>query len=183
VKQNHTDTIDGRQADVLERLDRESERRNPDRPMLARGNEVFEVAERSSATNHGGIGLIHRLARQLGLPKLIDEAVRVFKGPSPYTVSDYVLSIAYNVVAGGRMLDDLELRRQDAAYMDALGATRIPDPTTGGDFLRRFDRTQIDDLSEAIDVARVKVWKKDDSNCFRRAIIDVDETIDGTNGK
>jgi len=66
VNQKHTDTIDGRQAGIRARLHRESERRHPDRPMLAGGNEVFEVADRTSATNHGGIGLIHRLARRWG---------------------------------------------------------------------------------------------------------------------
>ena len=27
----------------------------------------------------------------------------------------------------------------NVAYLDALGARRIPDPTTAGDFCRRFD--------------------------------------------
>jgi len=31
----------------------------------------------------------------------------------------------------GHRLDDIELRRNDETYMDALGAQRIPDPTTG----------------------------------------------------
>lgn len=151
--------------------------------MMAGSNEVFEVAQRIQATNHGGIGLIHRFVRQLELPQLIDTAVNVFRGPSPYRVSDHVLNIAYNVMAGGRTLDDLELRRQDEAYMDALGAPRIPDPTTAGDFLRRFDRSQIDDLSEALNVARTRVWKKNGHEFFKRAIIDVDGTIAGTNGE
>jgi hypothetical protein len=151
--------------------------------MLAGGNEVFEVAQRVKATNHGGIGLMHRMVRQLGLVDLIDSSVTVFSGHSPYKVSDHVLNIAYNVVAGGRTLDDLELRRQDEAYMDALGAARVPDPTTAGDFLRRFDRDQIDDLSEAINDARAKVWKKNDAAFFKRAIIDVDGTIAETNGE
>lgn len=151
--------------------------------MLAGGNEVFEVAQRTTATNHGGIGLVHRMVRQMGLADLIDTSVVVFSGHSPYKVSDHVLNIAYNVVAGGRTLDDLELRRQDEAYMDALGASRVPDPTTAGDFLRRFDREQIDDLSEAINVARTKVWPKNGAEFFRRATIDVDGTIAETNGE
>jgi hypothetical protein len=182
VKQQHTNEIERRQVRRGERLSRSSWPQG-DRPMLAGDNEVFEVAQRVQATNHGGIALIHRLARQLELPRLIDAAVNVFKGPSPYRVSDHVLNIAYNVMAGGRTLDDLELRRQDEAYMDALGAPRVPDPTTAGDFLRRFERSHIDDLSEALNEARARVWKRHGDSFFRRATIDVDGTIAGTNGE
>jgi hypothetical protein len=44
----------------------------------------------------------------------------------------------YNVMCGGQVLDDIELRRNDVAFLDALGARTIPDPTTEGDFCRRF---------------------------------------------
>ena len=93
--------------------------------MLAGGNEHYEVSERIQATSFGGIGLLHRMVRQIGLAELIDEQVEIFRGPSPYRVSDHVLNISYNVMCGGRTLDDLELRRCDEGYMDALGATRI----------------------------------------------------------
>ena len=151
--------------------------------VLAGGNEQFAMSQRTQATAVGGIGLVHRLVRQIGLPKLIDEAVQVFKLRCPYHESDHVLNIAYNIVCGGKTLDDIELRRQDEAYMDALGAVRIPDPTTAGDFLRRFDRGHIDDLSEAINVARTRVWKKNKGPFFERAVIDVDGTIAGTQGE
>ena len=40
-------------------------------------------------------------------------------------------------MCGGLVLDDIELRRDDAAFLDALGARTIPDPTTSGDYCRR----------------------------------------------
>lgn len=148
--------------------------------MLAGGQTRFEVGARAKATGVGGIGLVHALVRRLGLPDLIDAGVRLFQGPSPYRESDHVLSIAYNVVCGGRTLDDLELRRQDEAYLDALGASRIPDPTTAGDFLRRFGRADIDDLAEAINEARLRVWRRQGKGFFDCATIDIDGTICGT---
>jgi hypothetical protein len=151
--------------------------------VLAGGNERLSMSRRTRATAVGGIGLVHRLVRQIGLPKLIDEAVKVFKVRCPYHESDHVLNITYNVMCGGRTLDDLELRRQDEAYMDALGAVRIPDPTTAGDFLRRLDRGHIDELSEAINAARMTVWRKNKRSFFERATIDVDGTIAGTQGE
>jgi hypothetical protein len=48
---------------------------------------------------------MHRLARAIGLPALIDGAVRIFRGPSPYATSDHVMHLTYNVVAGGKTLD------------------------------------------------------------------------------
>jgi hypothetical protein len=75
------------------------------RPQLAGGNERFEVADRVSATAFGGVALMHRLARAIGLPALIDGAVRIFRGPSPYATSDHVMHLTYNVVAGGKTLD------------------------------------------------------------------------------
>jgi hypothetical protein len=35
--------------------------------------------------------------------------------------------------------EDIELRRNNEAFLDGLGARRISDPTTDGDFARRFD--------------------------------------------
>ena len=182
MKRQHSEEIGRREKRLEERLARDSWPDNPG-PVLAGGNEQFTMGERVRATAVGGIGLVHRLVRQIGLPKLIDDAVQVFKVHCPYTESDHVLNIAYNIVCGGRSLDDIELRRQDEAYLDALGAVRIPDPTTAGDFLRRLDRERIDALSEAINDARVRVWKKNKRHFFDRAIIDVDGTIAGTQGE
>ena len=182
MKQHHSEEIGRRKVRVASRLARDSW---PEKcgPVLAGGNEQLEVSRRTVATAVGGIGLVHRLVRQIGLPELIDDAVQVFKVHCPYHESDHVLNLAYNIVCGGRTLDDLELRRHDEGYMNALGAVRIPDPTTAGDFLRRFNRGQIDALSEAINTARTRVWKKNKRSFFELAVIDVDGTIAGTEGE
>jgi len=165
VKQNHSARINRRKKRLAKRLARTARSR------------------RTVATSSGGIGLFHRFARQLGLPELIDADLNLFKQRSPYSESDHVLNIAYNVMCGGRTLDDIELRREDEAYMNSLGATRIPGSTTAGDFLRRFGRNEVDALAEAINAARVRVWKKKDPSFFDLAIIDVDGTIAGTEGQ
>ena len=182
MKRQDSKELAARKNRIEDRLSRDSW---PDKSgaVLGGGNERLSMSRRTQATAFGGIGLVHRLVRQIGLPRLIDDEVQIFKVRCPYHESDHVLNIAYNIVCGGRTLDDIELRRRDEAYMDALGAVRIPDPTTAGDFLRRFDRGQIDDLSEAINVARTRVWKKNKRSFFERAVIDVDGTIAGTQGE
>jgi hypothetical protein len=80
-------------------------------------------------------------------------------------------------------LEDIEQRRQDEAYLNALGAERIPDPTTAGDFCRRFHAGHLQSLQEAFDVVRQKVWARQPKAFFQTATIDVDGTMVGTTGE
>ncbi len=117
------------------------------------------------------------MVRSLGLPEAIHHSLALLKYHVPYYESDHVLNIAYNVLCGGQCLEDLEDRRQDEAYVMALGAERVPDPTTAGDFCRRFDSVSIRWLMDAIQSIRKKVWSLQDADFFREAIIDIDGTI------
>ena len=182
MKHNHTTEISKRQAEILTRLSRDS-RLDKSGPVLSGGNEELLMSERVQATCHGGMALIHRMVRQIGLAEEIDSSLSLLKNHCPYHESDHVLNIAYNVLCGGRTLDDIEHLRQDTAYMDALGAERIPDPTTAGDFLRRFELKDVTRLQMAINTARKRVWKKQPKSFLDRAIIDIDGTIVGTTGE
>ena len=112
-------------------------------PVLAASNIHYELAARDRGICAGGIGAVHLLARNCGLRDAIDRNLRLLKVHLPYHESDHVLAVAYNILAGGTCLEDLETLRQDEAFLDALGAKRIPDPTTAGDFCRRFDEPSI----------------------------------------
>ena len=172
-----------RQRGILNRLDKFNFPLDLSQPMFRAGNIHYEVAERSVGTPYGGIGLIHQLAKRLGLPQAIDERLHLFKIHLPYHESDHVLNIAYNALCDGRCLQDLELRRQDAAYLDAVGAERVPDPTTAGDFCRRFGEMDLRDLQAAIDVARRNAWSSQAASFFEEAILDADGTIVETDGE
>ena len=91
--------------------------------------------------------------------------------------------MAYNVLTGGRCLEDIERLRNDETYLNGLAAERIPDPTTAGDFLRRFDEASLLALQEAINDRRRKVWGKQSRSFRKEAIIDVDGTIGETGGR
>jgi hypothetical protein len=172
-----------RQRRIIERLDKCNFPDDLRRPMIRAANIHYEMAERSVGTPYGGIGLIHQLAKTLGLPQAIDQRLHLFKIHLPYHESDHVLNIAYNALCDAHCLQDLELRRQDEAYLNALGASRIPDPTTAGDFCRRFRPAHLDALQEAIDVARLKAWATQPDSFFEEAIIDADGTIVETDGE
>jgi len=170
-----------RKSRIQRRLDRTHDTAAA-RPVLSSRTIDYDVSHRHRAIAHGGIAAIHMLAHQLGLPQAIDQRLHLLKVHLPYHESDHVLNIAYNPLCHGTCLQDIELRRNDDAFLDALGARRIPAPTTAGDFCRRFAQSHIDALQDAIDVARRKVWSKQPKSFFNRATIDMDGTLVGTTG-
>ncbi len=171
-----------RKKNINERIDRNNYPTH-EGPVLNTPNIQYDLSERDRGIAYGGIGAIQALVKQLQLDQIINEKVRVFKIHNPYYESDHVLNIAYNILCQGDCLEDIERLRNDEAYLDALGAVRIPDPTTAGDFCRRFGSGQIKQLQEAFNQVRVKVWKQQNASFFEKAIIDGDGTIAPTTGE
>ncbi len=152
-------------------------------PVISASNIHYEIADRTRAISAGGIGAIHQMVKRLRLDKLINQQLNVLKLYLPYSESDHVLNIAYNLLAGGTCLEHLELRRNDEAYLDALGAQRIPDPTTAADFCRRFDWWQTYRLMEVFNDTRRVVWRQQPDSFFDEAVIDADGTMVETCGE
>ena len=151
---------------------------------MFRGTNVhYEVADRIRAFGQGGIGLFHQLANRVGLTRRINDGLHLLKVHKPYHESDHVLNFAFNPLCGGTCLEDIELRRNDEAFMDALGAQRIPDPTTAGDFCRRFQAWQVEDLMRLTNESRLDVWKHQPDEFFDEAVIDADGTLVPTSGE
>jgi hypothetical protein len=146
-------------------------------PMLAAANIHYELTDRTRAIAPGGIGAIHLLAQRTGLVRDIDERLHLLKRHLPYHESDHVLNIAYNLLAGGSRLEHLEVRRNDEAFLDALGAERIPDPTTAGDFCRRFSEGDVEGLMDTVNETRLRVWKQQPDDFFEEAFIDADGAL------
>lgn len=151
--------------------------------MFGAANVHYEVAERTRGFAVGGIGAIHQMARSTGLIEEIDRRLNLLKVHLPYHESDHVMNLAYNALAGGRCLEDLELLRNDEVYLDALGAQRIPDPTTAGDFCRRFEWYHVEWLMQAINETRLRVWRQQPEAFFEEAVIEADGTMVETTGE
>ena len=94
-----------------------------------------------------------------------------------------MLNMTYNLLCGGQRLEDIELRRNDEVFLDAIGADALPDPTTAGDFCRRFGEPHIRLLMEAFDEARLQVWQQQSAEFFDRADIQMDGSIVETTGE
>src|SRR6266436_3817330 len=151
--------------------------------MLKASNIHYEMAPRIQGLNCGGIGAMHLLVQRLGLVEDLNLNLHLLKVHLPYHESDHVLNITYNILAGGQRLEDIEYRRQDEVFLNGLEAERIPDPTTAGDFTRRFSEPDIIAMQECINRARLKVWKEQPEGFLKEAFVDVDGTIAGTDGE
>src|SRR5450755_3683445 len=181
-----TPSIRGKLAQSKRRIDRRLDKtdlRGCSQPMMTAGNIHYEIAERGRGIASGGIGLMHTLARRLGLIDALDQRLEVLKIHLPYHESDHVLALAYLPLCGGTCLQDLELLRHDEVLLDALGARRLPDPTTAGDFCRRFSLESIQTLLDIINDTRLKVWAGQPSTFFEQARLDMDGFLVETTGQ
>jgi Transposase DDE domain group 1 len=152
--------------------------------MMTSGKITYQVGGNIDAMPFGGIAALHRMVTQLGLPSQLDEGLRLLKVHLPYHESDHVLNMAYNVACGGTRLQDIERLRHDTAYMNSLGADLIPDPTTAGDFCRRFTEADVVELMDRINAVRPLLWRTRGRDLLGPvAYVDVDGTIVPTDGK
>ncbi len=153
------------------------------RRMFRDGNIHYEIGDKAQGLHCGGLGAVHLLVRQLGLADAIDRDLHLLKRHVPYFESDHVLNLTYNLLAGGTCLEDLELLRNNETYLNVLGAQRIPDPTTAGDFLRRFGAADLDILMRVLNGKRVRVWQQQPDAFLEEAIVEADGTLVGTTGE
>ena len=182
MKKNNTKILEKRKRKIAKRLERK-QWKSQEKPMFTASNIHYEIDGRHEGIACGGIGAIHLMNNKTGFIDEIDSVLHLLKVHLPYHESDHVLNIAYNVIAGGTRLEDIELLRQNKAWLDALGAEIIPDPTTAGDFLRRFNEATIIKLMEAANETRRKIWERQPKKFFEKAILNVDGTIAGTTGQ
>src|SRR5262249_62366995 len=145
--------------------------------MMTATNIHYEPAQRTRGLSAGGIGAVFLLAQKVGLIQEIDRKLHLLKRHLPYHESDHVLNIAFNILAGGLCIEHLELRRNDEVYLDALGAERIPDPTTAGDVCRRLTADDVLALMAAINEARLRVWAQQPPEFFAGATLEADGTL------
>jgi hypothetical protein len=123
-----------------------------------------EIAERSTVTPYGGLALATAFLKRFRVAQEIDARVHVLKFPLPFHESDHVLAQALNLYVGGACLEDQAALQHDEGVLRMLGACRLPDPTTAGDFLRRFEERvhpgSLAGLRSAIDAVQDAVWRK-----------------------
>jgi hypothetical protein len=180
MKNNLSHILAARKSEVAQRTDHTQAAFGD--PQLSSSPIEFELAEKTHAIAHGGLALIHQLVNPIGLVDALN-SIQVLKLKMPYWESDHILNIAYNFLCGGTALDHIEYRRQDPVHLNMLGTHSIPDPTTAGDFCRRYSATQIVHLQDNINAVRMKVWSQQPASFFEVAEVDLDGSIAPTDGE
>jgi hypothetical protein len=173
-------------ANRKRRLERRLDKSNLEgcsQPMMTASNIHYEIADRTRGISVGGMGALHTLAHDIGLIEAIDNRLDLLKIHLPYHESDHVLALAYLPLCGGTCLEDLELLRNDEVLLEALGARRLPDPTTAGDFCRRFTQASIQTLQDIFNDTRIHVWAGQPAAFFEQARVDMDGFLVETTGQ
>jgi len=146
-------------------------------PVFSNRQVRVHVQQRGKVTPYGGVSLVHDLVMRLALDRDINRSLPLLKLKLPYFESDHILTHVYNLYVGGRCIEDIANLQHSDAIKHLLGACRIPDPTTAGDFLRRFHELDLSAFQAVIDRAREKVWRAMPRSRKKVATLDLDSTI------
>ena len=180
MKNSFARIFESHESEVLYRTDRRHATFGV--PQLSQSPVVYELSGQAQAIAHGGVPLLHQISIRSGLYDSLQK-VPVLKLHLPYNEADHLLNISYNFFCGGTALEHIDYRRCDPAYLNSLGAHSIPDPTTAGDFCRRYNIDQINQLQEEINNVRLGIWSQQPASFFREAVVDLDGTLAFTRGE
>jgi len=134
--------------------------------------------ESTTSTAYGGLALAAQLISKLKAGQAIDGRLSLLRSHRPFHESDHVLTHVYNLFVGGSAIEDIADLQQSEPVRRILGASRIPDPTTSGDFLRRFDAAAVAELDRAIDEIHVRAWRSAYGKRRRkRGVVDLDSHV------
>jgi hypothetical protein len=159
---------------ILDLLYNETEN---NQPVFTNPPLKIKANNQAPMTSYTGLALARDLINRLELPRLIDENVAVLKRHRPYHESDHILTQVYNFLSGGESIVDIERLQENTAVRRILGADRILDPTTAGDFLARFTSKQLDAFRSVLDAAQGQAFSLLDKEKRTIATIDSDSSI------
>jgi hypothetical protein len=128
-------------------------------------------------TAYGGLALLQQLARTVRFAEHIGAHVKVLKVHQGYGESDHLYHLLSALYAGASCVEDLGQLQEDEAYRRLAGADRVTDPSTMGDFLRRFGREDLNDLKAGIWGMRREAWRKLKRGKRGWASLDLDSKI------
>jgi hypothetical protein len=131
-------------------------------------------------TVHTGLSLFYAMAEALEVPRILDERVHVKERERGYPESEHILALAANAFMGGDYLNDLEALQEDIAIQKAIGRKEIPDPTTAGDFCRRFTLGHILQMNQAFAEIQAQVYQRRQE--ITAWTIDADAKVHGVYG-
>lgn len=98
----------------------------------------FVAQSKEKLTDRGGLALIDEFMSGLGFS---DELDKVFPSPGSgrgIEASDYIRTLVYHFVDGGRHLEEIEGIKDDKGFRSLIKMEHMPGSDTVGDWLRRM---------------------------------------------
>lgn len=109
-------------------------------------------------THFGGMWLIQRFCKQLGLKKRLQDYVRVPQRSQDYRASELILALLFAIIMGLRRINKTEILQYNGAFLEMLGLQRFPDQSTLRRFLKRLPPQTIRQLVRLHDSLRAYLF-------------------------
>jgi hypothetical protein len=139
--------------------------------QLGHGWKVEKTTEK--LTSFAGLPMLTELAHRSKLIRDLDAVPGIWERQGKYRTSDYVMSLALTLIAGGESLEDTRLLREDGGLQGWLWEN-LPAPNSLGDFLRRHSHRTISRLGRvnARQVRRLLAKRSD-----KTLTLDIDSSL------
>lgn len=137
--------------------------------------EVRFSFDESHLTHFGGMWLIQRFCKKVGLKKRLQDYVRLPQRRSEYHSSELILALIFAIIMGLRRINKTDILQYNGAFLEMLGLKRFPDQSTLRRFLKRLPPKTIRQIARLHDSLRAYLFpfpKKRTSLVF-----DLDSTV------
>ena len=130
----------------------------------------------------GNAGLVHlgKFAEKLKLSKTLKKVISIERGHTAnYDVASVIMMLMMGVLAFITHISHLAVLRNDSVMRKLFNWEKFPDLRTFGRVFELFNHKYCNELHEAEQIAREKVWSK---KWFGRATLDLDSSVIGVSG-
>lgn len=138
---------------------------------------IGHLEEMDGLSVYGGLGMLYQLARNLDFHKQVDSEVKVLKIKQQYTESDHLFNLLGAHFIGVGCIEDTAQLKDDCCYRQLLDGKAVTSPSTMGDFMRRFKRSDLNNYKAAMSSMQEQVWQKLTAKQRREASLDLDSRV------
>jgi len=109
-------------------------------------------------THFGGMWLIQRFCKKIGLKKRLQDYVRFTQRNQDYHPSELILALIFAIIIGLRRINKTEILQYNGAFLEMLGLSRFPDQSSLRRFLKRLPPKSIRQLVRLHDSLRTYLF-------------------------
>ena len=116
--------------------------------------KVHFTFDESHITHFGGMWLIQRFCKKIGIRRHLQNYIRLSQRNTDYHSSELLLALIFAIIMGLRRINKTEILQYNGAFLEMLGLKRFPDQTTLRRFLKRLPPPTIRQLVRLHDSLR-----------------------------